>query len=673
MRPLIKNSENYVKTFDNAAVRTDTSSDPTIYFIQDYLYDANFRKGPNTTLRITDFFISDYKLLPNITGKYKEPRNPGYIGYIANDNGSGELRAASLAITSTLTLNAKIQTIEKHSESQRNKYLRLLIPLSEVKALLKIQQDHILYESAPAVVTTPLITNFTDLNDKLISLFQKELKDKYKEAKADLVKANGLYCAYCETVLTDGIVMDIEHKLPKASFPDVMMDWDNLVISCKPCNELNKGNNPKQVLGAQRIIYEDLQAPKDLDIRIITSLVPKESETLKQFNDELKKIAADQEYDGRLLKLKEKINKTELAKIQALCQLYGELESSTVIQQDLDNKQEFRFFPFPKKIRDVITRSGHQYNAQTQELTVTVNMKRKNLSKLANLRNLFKVDDAEDEIIINTLNNLNTAYLKLANLSTQLKFEDPKDESVEKDKKKEKREIAYLNFPAFPVYRGEELKLDYDSLKESAKKWNLWPDDKDYNPLRYLKYTYATNQVKVERIEPNAGDVAKYHGTQSIMDIVGINQPKNTLTDSRHTNRAKAWKIAGTQLDLVKQAINAQSNEHKLYKYFRELPKSPAAPEGMDADTWEKNWTLLKATFDVPGVLVPEIVWANLVEIACATGFYSTWLTVFKKDGSKELAAELALKLKNSAAGTPSDPHKYHSTNMPFVNDFINL
>jgi hypothetical protein len=73
--------------------------------------------------------------------------------------------------------------------------------------------------------------------DILNNYFNTHSDKNYKKSKLPLIKVEGLYCAYCESVITDGRNYDIEHSLPKSVFPTEMLDWENLVVSCKVCNE----------------------------------------------------------------------------------------------------------------------------------------------------------------------------------------------------------------------------------------------------------------------------------------------------------------------------------------------------------------------------------------------------------------------------------------------------
>lgn len=48
-------------------------------------------------------------------------------------------------------------------------------------------------------------------------------------------------CAYCEGRINDVAYDNVEHKLPKSSYPNLTCAWDNLTIACPRCNT-NKGD-----------------------------------------------------------------------------------------------------------------------------------------------------------------------------------------------------------------------------------------------------------------------------------------------------------------------------------------------------------------------------------------------------------------------------------------------
>ncbi|HDG7211741.1 HNH endonuclease [Acinetobacter nosocomialis] len=74
-----------------------------------------------------------------------------------------------------------------------------------------------------------------------------ELTIKFSETKASvwnhsqikepLSESSNGKCAYCETVVKDpGIYMEVEHFKHKNASPELVVDWDNLLPSCKRCN-----------------------------------------------------------------------------------------------------------------------------------------------------------------------------------------------------------------------------------------------------------------------------------------------------------------------------------------------------------------------------------------------------------------------------------------------------
>jgi len=67
--------------------------------------------------------------------------------------------------------------------------------------------------------------------------------DVYRQATAPLMDNLGSFCSFCEIpVLSD---FDVEHVAPKSQYPSYSILWENLLISCKPCNQGGaKGENP---------------------------------------------------------------------------------------------------------------------------------------------------------------------------------------------------------------------------------------------------------------------------------------------------------------------------------------------------------------------------------------------------------------------------------------------
>ena len=82
---------------------------------------------------------------------------------------------------------------------------------------------------------------------KLTPAFVREKTDQYKTTKENVWAIDWLKdslkdlshgkCAYCECSLTkESNYMEVEHFEDKHQYPDKVMDWDNLLPSCKHCN-----------------------------------------------------------------------------------------------------------------------------------------------------------------------------------------------------------------------------------------------------------------------------------------------------------------------------------------------------------------------------------------------------------------------------------------------------
>jgi uncharacterized protein (TIGR02646 family) len=92
------------------------------------------------------------------------------------------------------------------------------------------------------------ISKPTELTEEL----QKELTELYKKTEEsvwkqkfierDLLKISFGKCCYCECNITkESKYMEIEHYHPKNHYDDEVVEWENLLPSCKSCNG-SKGN-----------------------------------------------------------------------------------------------------------------------------------------------------------------------------------------------------------------------------------------------------------------------------------------------------------------------------------------------------------------------------------------------------------------------------------------------
>ena len=84
--------------------------------------------------------------------------------------------------------------------------------------------------------------------------------------KDTLLRMSHDKCCYCEcNVVAGGSYMEVEHFHPKGRYPDEVVDWDNLLPSCKKCNT-QKGEHDTI---AEPIINPAVDRPQDhLKIRV---------------------------------------------------------------------------------------------------------------------------------------------------------------------------------------------------------------------------------------------------------------------------------------------------------------------------------------------------------------------------------------------------------------------
>lgn len=68
-------------------------------------------------------------------------------------------------------------------------------------------------------------------------------------------------CAYCELKLDnrESKYLTIDHFKPRAIFPDLVLEWDNLLPSCQTCNRVKGKHN----VALQPIVNPRVQSPKD--------------------------------------------------------------------------------------------------------------------------------------------------------------------------------------------------------------------------------------------------------------------------------------------------------------------------------------------------------------------------------------------------------------------------
>ncbi len=60
--------------------------------------------------------------------------------------------------------------------------------------------------------------------------------NNYLEARDDLFNRLGKYCSYCEVELK--LSLAVEHVRPKSHHPELLLDWENMLLACVNCNSI---------------------------------------------------------------------------------------------------------------------------------------------------------------------------------------------------------------------------------------------------------------------------------------------------------------------------------------------------------------------------------------------------------------------------------------------------
>ena len=166
---------------------------------------------------------------------------------------------------------------------------------------------------------------------QLTDTIQKNLTEKYKRdekkavwnkkyIKEQLLKMSHGKCSYCECKICNGArEMHVDHFKPKKVYPDLVVEWENLLPSCSYCNRKKSDHdtgknpiinpaedNPKEYLYFKNYRYYSRSLSKDdkgmmtldvLDLNNSTEKVIDRYKIGNQIQEELKDLY--DEIDGR--------------------------------------------------------------------------------------------------------------------------------------------------------------------------------------------------------------------------------------------------------------------------------------------------------------------------------------------------------------------------------------
>jgi 5-methylcytosine-specific restriction endonuclease McrA len=94
---------------------------------------------------------------------------------------------------------------------------------------------------------------------QLISLFTSSGTAGYGNARGALLQNFGEICSYCEMTVQDSSLA-VEHILPKAEFPGVMITYTNFFLACPVCNSV-KGSQPTYTFAYTWAVSQGIFAP----------------------------------------------------------------------------------------------------------------------------------------------------------------------------------------------------------------------------------------------------------------------------------------------------------------------------------------------------------------------------------------------------------------------------
>lgn len=102
----------------------------------------------------------------------------------------------------------------------------------------------------------------SDMENELIQKFKEKNANVWNQGliKKALLQMSNNKCCYCEcNISEESKYMEVEHFYPKKYYPDLVVNWDNLLPSCKRCN----GNKGEHDPNHEEIINPSTTNPKE--------------------------------------------------------------------------------------------------------------------------------------------------------------------------------------------------------------------------------------------------------------------------------------------------------------------------------------------------------------------------------------------------------------------------
>ena len=498
----------------------------------------------------------------------------------------------------------------------------------------------------------------------------------YRKAKSSMLYNHGLFCAFCESPFTDGRTVDVEHKVPKATFPTQALNWENFVLACKVCNSDFKSQ--KFVDAAHAI--KDRRPYADHDFSTPPPVVKNYLECRKIAEREV--LWPDKKHSP--------VNAHathELLSFQAISSaLPGNIGLNSI---ELATKASVQTKPLA---------AGHTYQID-----------------ILNLRNGARENDVSVKLekAGNLPADVNGAGVKTSSANIiNICGLDQINKNCANDQRIVSRTKAWLN-------AMKQLKLLSElRVKNIANLYTYY--EAQLHPANIRHNQAAPNHSNIGAIRGAAGAadtpiaLHKITGTFRIattvgkgkvaIDLSGINvtaNPGGAGTPVSIADRANSIannaivkadgltgeikETAGVQTMTGRMGIDADvgTGVKNVLIVFKDAvitgqpgqttltiaPNQGIISESVDVlNSWDSSradllWFLNQAT-----TVLHDLAWENILDMVCSGGFYSTWLRTFEANrptsANEVLPVDLQMvhRLDMKAWENPDDPFQFHGT-----------
>lgn len=542
----------------------------------------------------------------------------------------------------------------------------------------------------------------------IVKHFGDNASDGYRRAKLPLIDTQGLYCAFCESPLTDARNGDIEHKLPKSVFPTEALMWENLVHACKECNSGNK---------MERVACEGyLESPQK-----VTTLEAEYVAGNYNVTEPSGKYVSDgiDHFENQY-----RIPATGVSLDNALFQnFFLFLEQATIIK-NFDNVGEPDYLPLDAEV----TRLNDAYDAVLAIGEVSAGPPSGNVD--ARKLQLVKKDKQELVELIRASKN---RFGENQNRNAKRKVRYNSIKSV-------KNQVETVRESWISLLKLAGGNIDYVSYKNNATTAVCWPDRTD------VTNSFANSKIEIEpaaldnlgdfiRNQPQmtidrlSGASPRYvnkvgadvvfcrleNDNKRLEEIAGLNKTvyrkkDGTVsaywTDQRIVRRTKAWFHAMKQLEILK---NFQSEFLDLKTYYEvQLDRTKigarANVRGDDttvitalkavgvnndqisqevSDKWDNKFETLKGKLNLADDYIKSSIWENVKSMVKDGGFYSTWVRTFESkckpprpgvqaEISERYDVKLVSSLEMDSQTNPYDPFQFHGTDAEKIIETLN-